>query len=179
MLSFKMPTDNRDRRPVLDQGEKSAGPPPEALVRLVQRYPFLRRHPHPMVVHFTIVFLLSTTFFNLLYLLTGTQTFETTAFHCLGAGVLSMPFSILTGFVTRWLNYPGEPTPALVLEARLSWLLLAVSLGAFIWRLLDPAVLSGLGPASLIYLFLIISVTPLVTLISYFGGLLTFPLEED
>jgi len=132
-----------------------------------------------MCAHFTTVLMLATTFFNVLYLITGVQSFETTAFHCLGGGVLCTPVTNLTGFFTRWLNYPGKLSSTMILEIRLSWALLAISLSAFIWRFLEPGVLHSLSGAGLIYLLLVLSVTPLVTVISFFGGMLTFPLEED
>ncbi len=44
---------------------------PESLERLLERFPVLRRHPHPMVVHFPIVFAISPVLFYLLYGITG------------------------------------------------------------------------------------------------------------
>ena len=38
---------------------------------LLDRFPVLRRHPHPMVVHFPIVFAISPVLFYLLYRLSG------------------------------------------------------------------------------------------------------------
>lgn len=148
------------------------------LARLLERYPYLRRHPHPAVSHFPIVFMLAASFFSLLYLLTGVASFETTSFHCLGGGVLSTPAAIATGVFTRRLNYP-DPDPTLTLETLLSCLLWAMVTGAFLWRLLDPVVLRDLHGLNFIYLLLVLAVTPLVTIISFFGGMLTFPLEED
>ena len=57
---------------------------PKALSWLLAKFPMLRRHPHPMTVHFPIVFGFSTTVFNVLYLITGVKAFELTALHCLG-----------------------------------------------------------------------------------------------
>jgi len=51
------------------QGEAER-PLPRLLADLLDRFPFLRRHPHPMLVHFPIVFMFSPTLFNLLYLVT-------------------------------------------------------------------------------------------------------------
>ena len=73
--------------------------------RVVHRVPLLRRHPHPMVVHFPIVFMISAPVFTLLYLLTGVKSFEVTGFHCLGGGVLFTPVAMVTGWFTWWLNY--------------------------------------------------------------------------
>jgi uncharacterized membrane protein len=131
------------------------------------------------VVHFTIVYMLSTTFFSLLYLLARIPSLETTAYYCLGAGLLSTPFTMLTGHLSRRLNYPGAPRRVFSIEIRLSWLLLGAGAAAFLWRTLNPGILQNLGGAGLLYLLLIISLSVIVTIISFFGGLLTFPLEKD
>ena len=130
--------------------------------RLLGRCPRLKRWPHPAVVHFPIVFMWSTTFFALLYLWTGNQSFESTSFHCLGGGVLTTPGAILTGLATQRLNFPGE-NGRLALERRLSWLLLALAVTAFIWRAANSRVLLDLKGANLLYLALILTLTPLVT----------------
>jgi uncharacterized membrane protein len=131
------------------------------------------------VVHFTIVYLLSTAFFSLLYLLTRIPSLEATAYYCLGAGLLSLPFTMLTGHLSRRLNYPEAPRRVFSIEIRLSWLLLGAGAAAFLWRTLNPGILQNLGEAGLLYLLLLISLGVIVTIISFFGGLLTFPLEKD
>jgi uncharacterized membrane protein len=153
-------------------------PLPRWLTGLVARYPYLQHHPHPAMSHFPIVFMLAASFFSVLYLLTGVGSFETTAFHCLGGGVLTTPVAIATGVFTQRLNYP-QPDPTLTLEKRLSYLLGAMVAAAFVWRLLDPTVLRDLHGLNFVYFLLVLTVTPLVTVISYFGGLLTFPLEPE
>jgi uncharacterized membrane protein len=163
------------------QGQPDSGPGrplPAWLAQLVGRYPLLRRHPHPALSHFPIVFMLAASFFSLLYLLTGVASFDTTAFHCLGGGVLATPAAIATGVFTQKLNYP-DPDPTLTLEKRLSLLLWVLVTTAFVWRWLDPAVLRELHGVNYIYLLIVLAVTPLVTVISFFGGMLTFPLNRD
>jgi uncharacterized membrane protein len=152
---------------------------PPYLSRLLERWPFLRRLPHPLLVHFPIVYMLAATFFSLLYLATGNRAFDATAFYCLGAGVLFLPPVMLTGLFTHWLNFPGEADKTIRIEIRLSSALLAVAAGAFLWRWLNPQVLHNLAGLNLIYLLLVVLVTPLVTATSYFGGMLTFPLEAE
>ncbi len=46
---------------------------PAFLVRLLQAYPFLQRHPHPFLVHFSIVFIYAAAFLSLLFLVIGTH----------------------------------------------------------------------------------------------------------
>lgn len=159
-------------------GDEGSRVLPPWLLGLVARYPYLRRHPHPAVAHFSITFMLAASFFSILYLLTRVNSFETTAFHCLGGGVLTIPAAIATGVITQRLNFPNHHR-TLVLERRLSYLLWAVATGAFVWRLLDPEVLQDLQGLNFIYLLLVLLVTPLVSVISFFGGILTFPLESE
>lgn len=153
-------------------------PQPAWLAELVMRHPYLRRHPHPFMAHFPITFMLAASFFSVLYLLTGVPSFDTTAFHCLGGGMVTIPPAIATGIFIQRLNYP-QPDPTLTMEKRLSYLLWAVVSAAFIWRWLDPEVLRNLHGLNFIYLLLVLGLSPLVSIISYFGGLLTFPLESD
>jgi uncharacterized membrane protein len=166
-------------RPLPGQEEPDGdGPLPRWLAGLVARFPYLQRHPHPAMSHFPIVFMLAASFFSVLFLLTGVGSFETTAFHCLGGGVLTTPVAIATGVFTQRLNYP-QPDPTLTLEKRLSYLLWSLVAAAFVWRLLNPTVLRDLHGLNFVYLLLVLAVTPLVTVISFHGGMLTFPLEQD
>ena len=78
-----------------------------------------------MVVHFPIVFFISTPIFTILYLLTGIGSFETTGWHCLGGGVLFTPVALVTGLFTWWLNYELRPLRPVVIKLILTPMLLA------------------------------------------------------
>jgi len=148
--------------------------------RQVKRVPLLRRHPHPMVVHFPIVLMISATVFTLLYLFTGVKSFEVTGFHCLAGGVLFTPVAMFTGWFTWWLNYDSRRLRPVVIKLILSPLLLLVGLGAWVWRFLNPEILAqGSDWPSLAYLALMCSLTPLVSLIGAYGALITFPLHQE
>ena len=147
---------------------------------LLKRFPLLKRHPHPMVVHFPIVFFISAPVFAILYRLTGIAAFETTAFHCLGGGVLFTPVALVTGLLTWWLNYDWRPLRPVVLKLILTPILLADGAGAFTWRWLNPEILSGLGPLTgKLYLAMLCLLWPLVSLIGWYGASLTFPRHEE
>jgi predicted heme/steroid binding protein/uncharacterized membrane protein len=147
--------------------------------RLMKRFPFLRRHPHPMTVHFPIVFMFSATIFTLLYLCTGIESFESTGLHCLAAGLLFTPIVMATGYYTWWLNYSARPMKPVIIKQRCSILLLATETITFIWRLSVPDILSPIRPASAAYLVLVCSLFPLVAVVGWFGSTLTFPLEKE
>ena len=152
---------------------------PPGLARLLERWPQLRRRPHALLAHFPIVFMLSAGFFSLLYVITGERAFDDTAFYCLGAGLLAMVPTVATGLFTHWLNYPGGADKTVHIEKRLSFSVMLIAAAAFVWRWLNPHVLEHLAGVNFLYLLLVLALTPLVTANGYFGGLLTFPLEEE
>lgn len=171
-----------DRYPqvgVLKQEEVSEGPMPEFLSKLLSRYPVIRRHPHPMVVHFPLVFMYAVPLFTLLYLISGIRSFEITALHCLGGGILFTPLAMLTGWFTWWLNYMARPLRPVTIKIRFSILLMVVAVVAFIWRMMVPDIPASLTGFGILYLLLVLSLIPLVTVIGWFGGQLTFPIEKD
>jgi uncharacterized membrane protein len=151
---------------------------PPALARLLDHFPQLKRRPHAMLAHFPIVFLLSATFFSLLFRFTGNHAFDATAFYCLGGGLLTLPPTVATGLFTHWLNFEGGEDQTVRFEKALSYAEMIITAAAFVWRWLNPLVLTDLSGVNFIYFFLVLSLTPLVTASGYFGGMLTFTLEE-
>ena len=152
---------------------------PDFLAVLLEKVPMLRRHPHPMTVHFPIAFMLAATVFTVLYLLTGVAAFDTTVFHCLGAGVLFSIVAIATGWYTWWLNYLAKPLRPVKIKKRVSILMFAVAAAAFAMRAAIPDILTNFREISVIYLILVVSVFPLVTVIGWYGAALTFPVENE
>jgi len=148
---------------------------PDFLLGLFKKIPMLRRHPHPMTVHFPLVFNLVFPFFNVLYILTGYKPFETTAFHMLTLCLPSMIVAMATGPLTWWLNYGAKMSLNIRVKLSVSSLLLVLVLVALFWRLLDPAVLVDRGPAGLAYLALSCSFAFLVGILGWFGAKMTFP----
>lgn len=167
--------------PATPEAEVPGPPPPGFLDRLLKSFPLLRRHPHPMVVHFPIVFFISTPIFTILYVLSGIRSFETTGWHCLGGGVLFTPVALATGLFTWWLNYELRPLRPVIIKLTLTPILVAAGTGAFVWRWLNPEILSvGLaGWTGKVYLALLCALGLLVSAIGWFGATLTFPLHEE
>jgi predicted heme/steroid binding protein/uncharacterized membrane protein len=152
---------------------------PKVLAWLLARVPMLRRHPHPMTVHFPIVFVFSTAVFNILYLVTDNKAFEITAVHCLAAGILFTVVGIATGLYTWWLNYMAKPLRPVKIKIPLTLTMLVTEIIVFIWRITVPHVLDSIQGASVIYLLLIVLLIPMVTMIGWFGASMTFPVEKD
>jgi len=154
-------------------------PLPQALDWLLKKVPMLRRHPHPMTVHFPIVFTFSTPAFIILYLITGNTSFEMTALHCLAAGIMFSIIGITTGLYTWWLNYIARPLRAVKIKIPLTLTMLTTEIVIFIWRIMVPDVLQVMRGASIIYLLLVLSLLPMITIIGWFGASMTFPVEKE
>jgi predicted heme/steroid binding protein/uncharacterized membrane protein len=152
---------------------------PAPLEALLEKIPFLRRHPHPMLVHFPIVFMISPLLFCLLSLATGVEAFETTAFHCLGAGVLFSIPGILSGFMTWWLNYGAKRMAAITIKIVLSFLMFATAVAAFLWRAFTPDLVASHNSGSSGYVLLLLSLMVMVSVIGWNGAGLTFPMEKE
>jgi uncharacterized membrane protein len=161
--------------------KKSAGtgsPLPRALSRFLDAAPIFRRHPHPMTIHFPIAFTFATFGFTFLFLIEGLTNFDVAAFYCLGAAVCFTPVAILTGFYTWWVNYGARSIRAVRIKQKLSFILLAVETGLFIWHWKKPFLLQTLNWQALLYLLLILFMFFVATMIGWFGATLTFPLEK-
>ena len=89
-----------------------------------------------------------------------------------------MPATVATGLFTLRLNFYGEADKTVRIEKALSYSVMTIAAAAFVWRWLNPLVLTDLSGVNLIYFFLVLSLTPLVTANGYFGGMITFPLED-
>ncbi|HVO39696.1 MAG TPA: DUF2231 domain-containing protein [Spirochaetia bacterium] len=161
------------------EGPRAPGGVPAWLEVFLQKHPFFRRHPHPMTVHFPIVFMMFAPLFIILFLATGFSGFEITALNCLAAGVLFCLVVIPTGLLTWWLNYGAAPLPPVTIKIVVSCAMLADGLGAFIWRLADPSVITRPGSPSVPWLLLVFLLLPMVVIVAWFGATLTFPLRRE
>ncbi len=154
--------------------------PPEELKHLplflqdfLQSFPMTRRHPHPMVVHFPIALLMASSLFVILYLIFRNLSFEMTSFYLLILGAIASPFAMATGLLTWWINYRLKLNHFVKRKIQLSLLLLIFEIILIFWRISQPV------PSHPIYFILMILLTPIVALLGYYGGQLTFPVEKS
>jgi len=145
---------------------------PLAIQNLLQKFPMARRHPHPMVVHFPLAFLMASSLFVLLYLIFKNPSFEITSFYLILLGGIASPFAMATGLLTWWINYRLKLTLFIKRKIQLSILLLILEIILIIWRVSDPAITNPL------YFILMMLLTPVVGLLGYYGGQMTFPAEK-
>jgi hypothetical protein len=97
----------------------------------------------------------------------------------LGAGILFTPVAIATGYFTWWLNYYAKPLRPVRIKIPLAFTIWIISAILFVWRIAVPDILQTSGPPHMIYLLLILSLIPIITVIGWFGATMTFPIEEE
>jgi predicted heme/steroid binding protein/uncharacterized membrane protein len=146
---------------------------PPILQNFLQMFPMARRHPHPMIVHFPIAFLMASSLFVLLYLIFKNPSFEITSFYLLILGAAASPFAMITGLLTWWINYRLKLTFFVKRKIQFSILLVIFEIILVLWRS-SPSQIS-----SPIYFAMMVLLTPIVSLLGYYGGQMTFPTEKD
>ena len=146
---------------------------PPVLQRVLGQFPMAKRHPHPMIVHFPIAFSLGASLFVILYLLFRRPTFEITSYYLLLLAGVTSPFAIATGLLTWWVNYRLSLTLLIRRKIQLSLVLLVFEMVLILWR-------SWVIPFRThpIYVIMMLLLTPIVLLLGYFGGQMTFPPEQ-
>lgn len=155
------------------------GPPqelkhlPPFVQDLLVRFPMARRHPHPMMVHFPLAFLMAASLFIVLHRIFGTSLFEIFSFYLLLLGAIASPFAMATGVLTWWINYRLKRTRLIKRKIELSVLLLLFEIVLISWRSSSSAISNPL------YFILMILLTPIVGLLGYYGGQMTFPPEKE
>jgi predicted heme/steroid binding protein/uncharacterized membrane protein len=145
---------------------------PLGLQILLQKLPMLRRHPHPMVVHFPIALLMASSLFVLLYLIFKDPSFESTSFYLLVLGAIASPFAMATGLFTWWVNYRLKVTLFVKRKIQFSILLLIFEIILILWRSSASQITNP------IYFILVVFLTPIVSILGYYGGQMTFPAER-
>ena len=110
---------------------------------------------------------------------TSDPAFEVTALHCLAAGIIFTPVVILTGYYTWWLNYMAKPVRSVKIKNPLAFAMFGVQIVIFAWRLAVPDILSSFTGAAVVYFLLVLSLLFMVTILGWYGAMMTFPIERD
>ncbi len=151
---------------------------PPFVSRYMKRFPMLKRHPHPMTVHFPIAFCVVAPVCLVLALATGWTGFDAAMLVLLGACLLFTPVAIVTGLFTWWLNYASATIRPIIVKLVATPILFLVVLWAFVTRLKTPDFLAHPGD-HLGLILAVLALFPLVSLVGWFGAALTFPPHDD
>jgi len=83
---------------------------------------------------------------------------------------------MITGLLTWWVNYGLKLSRLIKRKMEFSLLLLVLEGVLLVWRSSTPEAFSQSMP--LLYLVLIVILTPVVLLLGFYGGQMTFPVEK-
>jgi predicted heme/steroid binding protein/uncharacterized membrane protein len=162
--------------------EEAPPPPPQGFRGKVEfwldRFPFLRRHPHPAVVHFPMGLLLSVPMFQLVALAMGSLYTEWAAACSLILGFLFIPPSMAAGYFTWWINYDRKEWPLIRIKRRMAWVMLvlaACAIGVRFGMVTDP--LQVRDTMVILYCCNLLALAAGVGYVGFLGGKLTFPFE--
>lgn len=151
---------------------------PAFLAALFRRFPILRRHPHPMMVHFPTAYLIAGALFTLLDLLGvgGFAPFQQMAFAMLLLASIFTPLAIITGLLTWWVNYAARMIYQVKRKMLLAVILAFMEILCLAMKLGGVAKPEGIG---WIYSVLMLCFVPVVVLLGFYGGRLVMPYEKE
>lgn len=162
-----------DRLPRVGIVAEEVAPAPATAVETVQlpwfAALFYKLHAHPASVHYPIALCAVASFLHAVSLLCDCPTTRTVALWNLVIGLVSSPVPIVSGFVDWVYQFEGRPTTLFMAKIVLSVVLLVI--GAVV---LSLHFLAG-GQPAVLYHLLMLSFAPLVMLLGFFGGRITFP----
>lgn len=91
------------------QADDGRPPIPAWLNNFFETYPFFKRHPHPMVVHFPMAFFMAASIFLFwYYVISSIGPLLDAIFYMHILGTLSLPVALLTGWLSWKVNYFGK-----------------------------------------------------------------------
>ena len=169
------------RNGIEEVGTLTAGPDehlPGFVRSVLRRFPIVRRHLHPITIHFPTAYFVAAALFTLLHIIRPSWPsgdFQAIAVAMLGLGILFTPPALVTGMFAWWVNYSLEVTPFVVRKiifaatlvlAEVAWLVL--KLGGFAQ---DPG---GKWICTGLVFWLAVN----VVILGYYGGQMVFPTKS-
>ncbi len=128
---------------------------------------------HAIAAHFSNGLIPVAVLYLLLTLSTGNTYFEHTIEHLIVIVLMAIPVSFVSGIHDWKKKYRGAKAPIFMNKIRLSCLLFLLCASAAGMRLTTPDVMNRDGIEHWIYLVLLFSMLPVVTLLGHYGGKLS------
>jgi len=128
---------------------------------------------HAIAAHFSNGLIPVSVLYLLLTLSTGSTYFEHTVEHLLLIVVMAIPVSFLSGINDWKKKYRAAKAPIFIKKIRLSFLLFTLCISVVAIRLSIPDVMNRQGVEHWIYIALLFSMLPVVTLLGHYGGKLS------
>ena len=128
---------------------------------------------HAIAAHFSNGLIPVAVLYLLLTLSTGSTYFEHTVEHIIVIVVLAIPASFFSGVYDWKTKFRGAKAPIFIKKLRLSGLLFVLCISTVAIRLSIPDVMNRQGVEHWLYIVLLFSMLPVVTLLGHYGGKLS------
>ena len=132
-------------------------------------------HPHPVFVHFPIALFFFTGIMQALFLIFNDSSFENAASYSLFVGAAMTVPSAFSGIYSWIINYQRTLTKIFKIKLYGSIVLTVISTAAVLIRIFNPEVSFVQGAGFYIYNLILFTGFPIVSMIGYFGGKITWP----
>ncbi|MBN2012042.1 hypothetical protein JW960_22125 [candidate division KSB1 bacterium] len=150
-------------------------PVPDWLINFFDKYPFLKRHPHPMVVHFPMAFFItSSLFLGWYYLISPIASLLDAIFYMHILGTMSLPFAIATGWVSWKYNYFGKRIGYITRKIIMTSVVLVFDIIVLVSMIYQPDILVHPQGIQILLPIFIFSYLPIVSAIGHHGGQLVY-----
>ena len=137
------------------------------------KFPILKRHAHPVAVHFPIASLVASFVFAVLALATGRGGFAATSFNMVLFGTVLAPFALVTGLQSWWLYYGLKVSRGILVKLIGAPVLIVLGVVAIAIR--DYGSVTTADPMGYAYAAVLGVMAFLALLLGYIGGQMTFP----
>jgi len=140
-----------------------------------EAYPFFKRHPHPMVVHFPMTFFITATIFLLwYYLISPEQSLLDGVRYMHILGTLSLPFALVTGWLSWKVNYMGKRIGNITRKIIFSVIVLIFDVIVLASLIQNPTVLAQPNGAEIMLPVMVLLYLPIISYIGQQGGDLVY-----
>lgn len=129
---------------------------------------------HPVAAHFPNGLIPTAVLFLLLALLTGNSCLDHAVFYLLGMVLAVIPVSMSSGIYDWRTRYHGERALIFYKKISLAGTLLLLVLSALVLRYAHPALLAENGSGKWVYVGLVLTMLPVVTLLGHYGAKLAY-----
>lgn len=136
---------------------------------------YRKYHPHPVLLHFPMGLFYFSALMQLMFLVFRNDSFETAAYYSLIGGTLSSIPATISGIFSWWLNYQLMLTSIFKIKLINSIILIFIGITAILIRFYIPEVSSDTQLYGILYNGLVFISVPILTIVAYNGGKITWP----
>jgi predicted heme/steroid binding protein len=144
--------------------------PKQKLRDLYRKY-----HPHPVLLHYPVGAFAFAALMQALFILTKDASLERSAFYALIFALVTTIPTILSGFLSRHVNYEDALTPIFKAKIYSSAALVLTASACAAIRFLHPDVSVSGGALTVLYDALMFLNVPVIGVAAYNGGKITWP----